>query len=197
MKPPTTASRLRNILNFRGMRAQDLVEQSGVAKASISQYINGTHKPSNVSAGKMAAVLGVDPLWLMGFDVPMKTKNPVYEAAAGQGRISSAPIDTMDIHLRDDQEIATVVGRSMEPTLMDGDKVIIDRQSVLDRDGQIALVKIDGEANTLKRVQIMDDGILLVADNPDVFPPKFFTANQVETLPVRIMGVVSMLLREM
>ena len=37
---------------------------------SFSQYINGSHTPSNISSGKIAAVLKVNPLWLMGFDVP-------------------------------------------------------------------------------------------------------------------------------
>lgn len=74
MKHQETAYRLKTALDRLNMRAQELSDRSGVAKASISQYINGTHKPSNVSAGKMAPVLGVDPLWLMGFDVPMTSK---------------------------------------------------------------------------------------------------------------------------
>lgn len=57
------------------MRAQDLVERSGVSKASISQYLSGTHTPSNISAGKMGVALGVNPLWLMGFDVEKKRKD--------------------------------------------------------------------------------------------------------------------------
>lgn len=76
MKHEKTAMRLRDAMAERNIIAQDLAERSGVSKASISQYINGSHKPSNVSAGKMAEVLEVSPLWLMGFDVPRikKTK---------------------------------------------------------------------------------------------------------------------------
>lgn len=70
MKHEKTARRLRDAMAERNIIAQDLAERSGVSKASISQYINGSHKPSNVSAGKMAEVLEVSPLWLMGFDVP-------------------------------------------------------------------------------------------------------------------------------
>lgn len=70
MKHEKTARRLRDAMAERNIIAQDLAEQAGVSKASISQYINGSHKPSNVSAGKMAEVLEVSPLWLMGFDVP-------------------------------------------------------------------------------------------------------------------------------
>lgn len=69
MKYPVTANRLNEALNEANMTPQELSRKSGVNKASISQYRNGTHKPGNVSSGKMAEVLGVSPVWLMGFDV--------------------------------------------------------------------------------------------------------------------------------
>ena len=71
MKNELTARRLIEALDRRGLKAQDLADLTGVSKSSISQYVNGTHCPSNISAGKMADVLGVSPVWLMGFDVPM------------------------------------------------------------------------------------------------------------------------------
>ena len=71
MKNKTTSDRLILALDRLNMKAQELADRSGVNKASISQYVNGTHAPSNISAGKMAEVLGVSPVWLMGFDVPM------------------------------------------------------------------------------------------------------------------------------
>ena len=71
MKNRITAQRLSIALDVNNIKAQELADRSGVNKASISQYMNGSHAPSNISAGKMAAVLGVDPVWLMGFDVPM------------------------------------------------------------------------------------------------------------------------------
>lgn len=72
MKYALTAKRLSDILAIRGMKAQELADKAGVNKASISQYINGSHKPSNLSSGKMAQVLRCNPLWLMGFDVEME-----------------------------------------------------------------------------------------------------------------------------
>lgn len=72
MKYPETARRLRMALDYADMKPQELSDLSGVNKSSISQYVNGSHKPSNVSAGKIADVLNINPLWLMGFDCPMK-----------------------------------------------------------------------------------------------------------------------------
>ena len=76
MKNETTAKRLRIAMSNANIKAQELADLSGVNKASISQYVNGTHSPSNLSAGKMAPILGVNPVWLMGFDVPMEPEEP-------------------------------------------------------------------------------------------------------------------------
>lgn len=69
MKFEKTALRLREALSNKNMRPQDLANASGVNKASISQYLNGSHAPSNISSGKMAKVLGVSAPWLMGYDI--------------------------------------------------------------------------------------------------------------------------------
>lgn len=71
MKNELTAQRLSIALNRKGINQQQLADMSGVSKHSISQYIHGTHVPSNISAAKMGAVLEVNPMWLMGYDVPM------------------------------------------------------------------------------------------------------------------------------
>lgn len=72
MKFEETARRLRKAMHDNNMKAVDLCNRTGISKASISQYYNGIHQPTNISAGKMALVLGVNPMWLMGFDVPEK-----------------------------------------------------------------------------------------------------------------------------
>lgn len=71
MKNPITAKRLALALSNLNMKPQELANASGVSKASISQYLSGSHSPSNISSGKMSQILKVNPLWLMGFDVPM------------------------------------------------------------------------------------------------------------------------------
>ena len=68
MRYPKTAKRLQEALKENDLSQQELSDKSDVKKASISQYVNGSHKPSNISAAKMGDVLNVNPLWLMGFD---------------------------------------------------------------------------------------------------------------------------------
>lgn len=84
MKYPETAKRLSYILNLRKMTAQELSNKSGVGKSSISQYINGSHEPKNINAGAMAKVLKCDPMWLMGFDVPMEKNDFMQKLMSGE-----------------------------------------------------------------------------------------------------------------
>lgn len=65
------AKRLDKALNMTGISAADLARTSEVSKSSISQYLSGSHIPSEENATRMGNVLNVNPLWLMGFDTPM------------------------------------------------------------------------------------------------------------------------------
>ena len=67
-----TAQRLREAMADAEISASELAEKSKVSKSSISQYYNAYQSPSNLSAMAMAKVLGVNPVWLMGFDEPKK-----------------------------------------------------------------------------------------------------------------------------
>lgn len=69
MKYPTSAKRLQEAINNRGISQQDLADMTGINKASISQYINGHHCPTNAKAILIGKALGVRPEWLMGFDL--------------------------------------------------------------------------------------------------------------------------------
>ena len=76
MKHIETANRINEALTESGLTAQELANRTGLNKASISQYRNGTHKPSNKTATLIGDVLDVNPLWLMGFDV--RKKEPLF-----------------------------------------------------------------------------------------------------------------------
>lgn len=72
MKNEETAKRLKLAMDNKNLTAKQLSDKSGVSEPSISQYIHGTFAPRNKTAAKLAKVLQVNPMWLMGFDVPMK-----------------------------------------------------------------------------------------------------------------------------
>ena len=79
-------------------------------------------------------------------------------------------------------------GQSMEPRMMEGDIVIVRQQQDVES-GQIAVVLVGNESATCKRVQKGRDGLTLISINP-LFEPMFFSAEQVQRLPIRILGRV-------
>lgn len=66
--------RIRKAMEVRGMTASELAKKSGIAKGSISKYLNGLVVPKQSAIGEMAKALSVSPAWLMGYDVEMESK---------------------------------------------------------------------------------------------------------------------------
>lgn len=169
----------------------ELGEIAGVSDKAVSTWERGDATPRMGAIEKMASHFGITKSVLID-----DTPSPVYQAAAGEGIICDVPVDEIKMSLEEDETLAYVKGRSMEPTLMDGDIVVVKVMPEPEYKRQICLVKVNGDENTFKRVEVREDGLLLIADNIDVFPPHLFTAEEVRELPVQIMGVVVRLVRE-
>ena len=80
-------------------------------------------------------------------------------------------------------------GHSMEPTIMDGDTIIVRQQSTVDN-GQIAVLSINGEDSTIKEVKKSDDGITLIGHNAAIYTPQFYSHQDIEALTLTIIGRV-------
>ena len=210
MKNPITAKRLSLALANANMIPQELSNASGVNKASISQYLNGSHSPSNISSGKMAKVLNVNPLWLMGFDVPMIEITPAHVAQVIAvkvlGRVAAGiPIDAIEDVINEEEiseELAKtgeffglrIKGDSMEPDIHDGDTVIIRRQDDAESD-EIVIALVNGNDGVCKKLKKYTDSIALVSLNPS-YEPMYFNSEEVAEKPVRIVGKVVELRRK-
>lgn len=79
MKKLTTADRLNQIMKIRGMKQVDILEackpycrEYGVklARNDLSQYISGKVSPGQDKLSILGMALGVNEVWLMGYDVP-------------------------------------------------------------------------------------------------------------------------------
>lgn len=80
-------------------------------------------------------------------------------------------------------------GHSMEPRMMEGDVVIVRRQDDVDS-GDVAIVLVNGDEATVKRVKKQEEGITLIATNTSVYEPHFYSNKEITELPVRILGRV-------
>lgn len=81
-----------------------------------------------------------------------------------------------------------VTGDSMSPLLNNNDVVVCKKQADVET-GEIAAVIINGFEATLKRVNKLENGILLVPYNP-TYETTFYSIEEIETTPVQILGKV-------
>lgn len=81
-----------------------------------------------------------------------------------------------------------VKGDSMYPEFRDGDTIIFRKQDTCEN-GEYCAVSINHTESTFKKVLINEKGITLQPLNP-AYEPKFFTNEQVTTLPITILGVI-------
>lgn len=82
-----------------------------------------------------------------------------------------------------------VKGDSMEPTLRDGDIVIVKKQPTVDS-GDIAIVLVNGNDATVKEIKESPAGITLIGHNVAVYTPHFYSNHDIESLPIQIIGKV-------
>ncbi len=82
-----------------------------------------------------------------------------------------------------------VKGDSMEPTLRNGDIVIVKRQPTVDS-GDIAIVLVNGNDATVKEIKESPAGITLIGHNVAVYTPHFYSNHDIESLPIQIIGKV-------
>lgn len=82
-----------------------------------------------------------------------------------------------------------IKGRSMEPRLTEGDIVIVRKQEDVDS-GDTAIVLVNGDEATVKQIKKTETGIMLIGFNVEVYQPHFYSNEQIEALPVRIIGKV-------
>lgn len=73
----TFSDRLKEYMNMNDIKAVDLAKRFHVSRSTISQYMNGSVVPKRDRLVLIADALHINPLWLMGYDVPIEVQNVV------------------------------------------------------------------------------------------------------------------------
>ena len=200
-----------------GITQKEVADFVGVSEATVSRWESG--HIDNIRRDRIAAlskILRLSPLAIMGIDdtdlssrlpnmVPIDARTfrvPIVgRVAAGRPIVADEEIIGYEYidnkYSKDGHEYfgLRIVGKSMEPTIMDGDIVIVRRQNYVEN-GEIAIVLIDGEEATAKEVKESADGITLIGHNTAVYTPHFYSAQEVKNLPVQIIGRVVQSIRK-
>ena len=87
-----------------------------------------------------------------------------------------------------------VKGNSMEPEYLDGDTLILEKADNCES-GDDAVIMVNGNDGTFKRVFKNENGIILQPLNPS-YSPMVYSNEQIEKLPVRIIGIVEEIRRK-
>lgn len=189
----------------KGMTLADVGEKLGVKNATVQRYESGEIK--NLKYGtvvKLAEIFDVTPAFLMGWKDPTTppqrphkkgVRIPVLGSVAAGVPIEAIE-DILDYEEIDEELARTgdffalqIRGASMEPVLYERDIVIVRKQSSVST-GDIAIVLINGDEATVKKIRREKGGVMLIGYNAAVYEPHFYTNQEIECLPVQILGKV-------
>lgn len=192
--------RIKEARKSAGLTQLELAKKTELSRSYIGDIEKDRYNPS-VSTLQLIATATNTPLE----DLLPSTK-PVSPIGRGVripvlGRVvAGIPIEAVE-EILDYEEITPelaatgeffalkIRGHSMEPRMMKGDVVIVRRQDDVDS-GDVAIVLVNGDEATVKRVKKQEDGITLIANNISVYEPHYYSNKEIEELPVRILGKV-------
>lgn len=117
-----------------------------------------------------------------------------YNYLAQENWIGTVDVETSLVGDGKDYFALKVKGDSMAPVFIEGDIVIIKKQNDCENN-EFAVVIINGDEGTLKKIKKTDNGIILQPLNP-AYGPVMYTKEEMETIPIIIVGVVKQLKRE-
>ena len=184
--PQITVDKIQNLL--------------GVTYQTFRAWYSGLNDYFNNKLEQIADLYNVTVDYLLGrvsqdhSEKPHGVKIPVI------GRVQAGiPIDAIE-EILDYEEIPedmaargeyfglVIRGDSMLPRMVDGDVIIVRSQPDAES-GEIAVVLVNGDDATVKKIKKSENGITLIPLNP-AFDPLYYSNEDIETLPVRILGKV-------
>lgn len=189
---------LKILRSKKGVSQQSVADYLEITRQAYSNYENGNRTPDNEMLLKLAEYFDISVDYLLrgkesnlistGISIPV-----LGNVAAGIP--IEAITDILDYEEIDAAMAKTgdffglrIKGASMEPRMQEGDVVIVRQQNTANN-GDTVVVLVNGDSATVKKIKYGPDGITLLPTNPS-YDVMFYSAIEVETLPVRVIGKV-------
>lgn len=198
--------RLKEARKAKGLTQTEVSRIIGISQNGYSDWETGKNRVDAVSLNRLAELYGVSVDYLLGSsEVP--TNNVLRIPVLGSVP-AGVPLEAIE-DIIDWEELPQsmasggreyfaleVKGDSMWPDYLPGDVVIVRKQPTCDS-GEDCVVYVNGYDATLKQVRLNaeDHSLTIVPRNPS-YPPRTFTAEEIQSLPVTIAGVVVELRRK-
>lgn len=191
---------LRLYLDKNNMTQLDLAKRLNVGTTSVSNWCNGLKSPRMDKVDAMCKLFNCSRTDLMEDNTSLSTSRKRGVVVKVLGRVAAGiPIEAVE-DVVDTEEITEemastgtyfglqIKGDSMEPRMCSGDVVIVRQQDDAES-GDIVIAMVNGDDATCKRLRKYRDGIELISNNP-AYPPMFYSNEDIEKKPVRIIGKV-------
>lgn len=189
-------NRLRQLRKEKDLFQSDVAKIIGVTTSAYSFYETEKRNMTPDIIMKLADFFGVSSDYLLGKDISNnKRLLPVLGTVkAGYNYLAEENIiDYIDpsMSITDPENYfgLLVKGDSMAPLFGEGDYLIVRKMDGEFNNNDIGIVLINGEEATIKKVVKTETGIELHAFNP-YYPTKKFTYEEMQKLPVKVIGVV-------
>lgn len=201
---------LKKLREDRNLSLRQVDYRSSVSYSHLSMIENGSRKPTALTLKELAKVYNIDYIDLyekagyLDLAESEKLKNNENNNSAIvliYGTIPAGiPMECIE-DIIDTEEIPVemlkggkqyfglkVKGNSMEPEYLDGDTLILEKADDCES-GDDCVVMVNGNDGTFKRVFKNENGIILQPLN-SAYSPMVYNNQQIQELPVRIIGVV-------
>lgn len=194
----TFGQALKELRVIHNVTGEDLGKVLSVSRNAISNWENNRRTPDTNTIKALANYFNVTTDYLLGNTQEPKGKGVSVPIL---GRVvAGIPIEAVE-EILDYEEITPelaktgtffalkIQGSSMEPRIIEGDIVIVKQQNNVEN-GEIAVVLVNGQDATVKQIIKHDNGIFLHGFNQSVYTDVFYNNQQIEELPVIILGKV-------
>ena len=190
---------IRLLRKEANMTQQELASKLFVSQQAVGKWERGEATPNPETIVAMSRIFGVSADTLLGESAPPLSTGGSWVPVLGDVA-AGIPIEAVE-NIVDYEEIDTAMasngkyyglrikGSSMEPRIREGDVVIVRQQEDADT-GDTAVVLVNGESATVKRIKKEPDGGLWLLPNNPAYDPQHYSPAEVAEKPVRIIGKV-------
>ena len=193
------AKNIRYYMDKHSVSQTEICNTLGIKMPTFSDWVNAKTYPRIDKIELMANYFGISKADLVEEHTAQSTNSNAVTIKV-LGRVAAGlPIEAVE-NIIDTEEISEelsktgeffglqIHGNSMEPKFSEGDVVIVRKQEDAES-GDIVIATVNGTDATCKRLRKYRDGIELISTNPS-YEPMFFSAEEIEQKPVRIIGRV-------
>lgn len=190
------SANIKYYMELYGESRKDLSVLFSVPYTTICDWINAKTYPRIDKIELMARHWNIDKADLVE---PPKQKTNKFVIPVLGTVIAGYPLEAVE-NILDYEEISEdmarqgeffalqVKGDSMDPKISEGDVVIVRKQEDVDN-GDIAIMLVNGDEATIKKIKKFQGGINLIPSNP-AYEVMTYTEKEIIELPVRCLGKV-------